>query len=217
MIERRPAATSRITRLDPTALQTSLGAALQHAACLVVDPDCLIEAFDPLAERLLERHRILGLGAEGRLVCRSPRHAEDLRHAVRQVAGGRRIETHVFYCDGEKPCACVRALMVVADRELPPSRVLLALMDEPACLATKVVASPIERLGLTAAETRIATRLVDGRSPREIAAELGVGVSTVRTHLARIFAKTGTSRQAELVSFLLDRTGRGRSSSRDPH
>jgi PAS domain-containing protein/DNA-binding CsgD family transcriptional regulator len=52
---------------------------------------------------------------------------------------------------------------------------------------------------LTQAETRVASCLLSGCSVPEAAAELQVAVSTVRTHLAVIFRKTGVSRQADLV------------------
>jgi DNA-binding CsgD family transcriptional regulator len=36
----------------------------------------------------------------------------------------------------------------------------------------------------------------------EAAAALGIGQGTVRTHLLRLYAKTGTRRQAELVKLV---------------
>jgi DNA-binding CsgD family transcriptional regulator len=52
---------------------------------------------------------------------------------------------------------------------------------------------------LTPAELGVLTLLLDGKTPSEIAATRGVAISTVRTHLKRLFAKTGTRRQADLV------------------
>lgn len=45
--------------------------------------------------------------------------------------------------------------------------------------------------GLTAAETRVLERLCTGRHPRQIGLEQGVGLSTIRTHIRAIRAKTG--------------------------
>ena len=56
--------------------------------------------------------------------------------------------------------------------------------------------------GLTAAQARVARLVADGRPPRQIAETLGVSFFTVRAHLAQIYDKTGTGRQAELVSLL---------------
>jgi DNA-binding CsgD family transcriptional regulator len=53
--------------------------------------------------------------------------------------------------------------------------------------------------GLTPAEARVFELVVAGRSSPEIAAELGIAASTVRTHLLRVFDKTGRHRRTELV------------------
>jgi len=52
--------------------------------------------------------------------------------------------------------------------------------------------------GLTGAEAALATLLVNGRSPEDAAAELGVSIHTVRTQLKHVLGKTGARRQAEL-------------------
>ncbi|MFW6067147.1 MAG: helix-turn-helix transcriptional regulator [Myxococcota bacterium] len=57
--------------------------------------------------------------------------------------------------------------------------------------------------GLTQAEARVALRIARGQSVKMIAYDLGVSVHTVRTHLKRAYAKTGTHRQAELARFIL--------------
>ena len=56
--------------------------------------------------------------------------------------------------------------------------------------------------GLTPAETRLALALCQGDAPTEAAQRLGVSVGTVRVQLRAIFAKTGTSRQADLIRTL---------------
>ena len=56
--------------------------------------------------------------------------------------------------------------------------------------------------GLTPAEARVACRLV-GETVDEIAEALDVSVTTVRTHVQRLLAKTGTRRQSELVRLLV--------------
>ena len=55
---------------------------------------------------------------------------------------------------------------------------------------------------LTPTELRVLTTLVDVGGVPEVAAALGVADTTVKTHLARLFAKTGTRRQAELVKLV---------------
>jgi len=52
---------------------------------------------------------------------------------------------------------------------------------------------------LTPAEARLTARLSSGLGLAEAAAELTIEVSTARQYLKRVFAKTGTSGQSELV------------------
>ena len=66
---------------------------------------------------------------------------------------------------------------------------------------------PFENLGgmygLTPAESRLAWLLVGDRTLAETAAQLGIKLSTARTVLKRVLAKTGTRRQASLVRLML--------------
>jgi DNA-binding CsgD family transcriptional regulator len=51
----------------------------------------------------------------------------------------------------------------------------------------------------TPAESRVFELIIEGRTPTEIAEVLGIAPSTVKTHLLRVFDKTGLHRQADLV------------------
>jgi DNA-binding CsgD family transcriptional regulator len=55
---------------------------------------------------------------------------------------------------------------------------------------------------LTAAEMRVLMMIVEIGGVPEVAEALGISVPTVRTHLQHIFAKTNTSRQADLVKIV---------------
>ena len=57
--------------------------------------------------------------------------------------------------------------------------------------------------GLTANEARLAVLLAEGRSLQQIAQALGVTETTARTYCKRVFDKTDTTRQAELVGLIL--------------
>ena len=63
-----------------------------------------------------------------------------------------------------------------------------------------------QRFGLTRAEAALALEIVRGEGVQAAADRLHVSQSTARTHLVRVFSKTGTRRQAELVRLLLDLT-----------
>lgn len=56
---------------------------------------------------------------------------------------------------------------------------------------------------LTPAESRIAAALAADKTPKEIAVDFGVGLSTVRTHLRVIQSKVGANSQTDLVRRLL--------------
>ena len=55
---------------------------------------------------------------------------------------------------------------------------------------------------LTPAEMRVLMMIVQVGGVPEVAPVLGISETTVKTHLQHIFAKTDTSRQADLVKFV---------------
>jgi DNA-binding CsgD family transcriptional regulator len=66
---------------------------------------------------------------------------------------------------------------------------------------------PVDRLkhlyGLTQREAILASELATGSTVEDAAEQLAITYETARTHLRRIFSKTETSRQSELVSLLI--------------
>ena len=79
---------------------------------------------------------------------------------------------------------------------------LVTLFDPDQGLTVDV--DELRRLyGLTKGEATLAGRLVRGRSVEEAADDLFLSVHTVRTHLKRIFVKTDTHRQPELIAQVL--------------
>ena len=53
---------------------------------------------------------------------------------------------------------------------------------------------------LTAREDQVLRHLIDGRSPKQIARDQGISVSTVRGHIERVLAKLGVSSQREALA-----------------
>jgi DNA-binding CsgD family transcriptional regulator len=78
-----------------------------------------------------------------------------------------------------------------------------ALIFDPARLSQARAETASRFYGLTSAETTVARLVLEGLSPIQIATHLRVAQATVRTHLARLFAKTETRRQTELLRLLL--------------
>lgn len=75
---------------------------------------------------------------------------------------------------------------------------MLMLYDQD--MALEVNISVLIRLyGLTRGEAALAASLMRGKSVEDAAGELFISPHTARTHLKRIFMKTDTHRQAELV------------------
>jgi DNA-binding CsgD family transcriptional regulator len=73
--------------------------------------------------------------------------------------------------------------------ELPPTAVLRRLY------------------GLTAAEAEAAVEIARGEGLPKVAKKLGLSQTTVRTHLQRIFSKTGTCKQAQLAWLVAETCG----------
>jgi DNA-binding CsgD family transcriptional regulator len=64
---------------------------------------------------------------------------------------------------------------------------------------TGPVGAVAKRFGLTPTETKVLRAVADYGGVTPIAATLGMSQATVKTHLQRLFKKTGTSRQVDLV------------------
>jgi DNA-binding CsgD family transcriptional regulator len=96
----------------------------------------------------------------------------------------------------------------------------------PACAAvfvsTTTSASPLPEavlatlFELTPAEARVLLTIGSGMNPSKSAVSLGVSENTLKTHLNRIYAKTGKSRQADLVKLVSD-IGTPLAVSDEPH
>jgi DNA-binding CsgD family transcriptional regulator len=79
---------------------------------------------------------------------------------------------------------------------------LMTLYDQD--LGLQIDVDDLCRLyGLTRGEAALAVRLVQGKSLDDAAAELFISPHTARTHLKRIFMKTDTHRQTELLVRIL--------------
>jgi DNA-binding CsgD family transcriptional regulator len=82
----------------------------------------------------------------------------------------------------------------------PPTGVVLIVhrvaLDKPSAEAIAKV------YGLTPRELRVLLSLVEIGGVPDVALALGVSEATVRTHVARLFEKTGAGRQADLVKIV---------------
>jgi DNA-binding CsgD family transcriptional regulator/PAS domain-containing protein len=93
-----------------------------------------------------------------------------------------------------------RAVVVIFDPEQRPGNEAKALLSR--------------LYGLTRAEAAVAVAVLAGDQPAVIAAARSVGLDTVKSHLKAVFAKTGVSRQADLVRVLAPLVAAADASSR---
>ncbi len=75
-------------------------------------------------------------------------------------------------------------------------------VDDPESAMDRKIAEVSEACGLTPTEERMLALIVEGLDTIVAAKRLGIAPTTARTHLQRLFAKTGTARQSELVRFV---------------
>ena len=87
---------------------------------------------------------------------------------------------------------------------LPQRAVAIVLVSNPETKIRARVENLRERFGFTPAEAAFALEIVKGDGRQATADRLGITVGTARSHLSKIFDKTGVRHQAELVRLLLD-------------
>ena len=133
-----------------------------------------------------------------RLDCTSKRTTGQLHRVIREVAGGPRTSDNSAVEKTE--LEWVRSDLVIAGIASPAGRTLrrFALLLT-SCAARGVRDHPAEHVQLTPAETRLLRALVGGQQLRSYAAEAGISLTTVKTHLRGLFDKTGERRQSALI------------------
>lgn len=190
-------------------VQRHLSDALQHSphAVFLVDADCALAHANAAGERLLARDRGLIL-VKGRLTPAQSDAARRFEALVGQAAhrtGLRVGGTMSVPRPGARfPLALRTAPLPLDDGPIfrASAPVLVCVTDLEADVVTP--ARELQDLfGLTAAEVRLAAAVFEGLTLPEAAEKFGVSTNTVRFQLARIFDKTGVSRQAELVKLIM--------------
>jgi DNA-binding CsgD family transcriptional regulator len=106
--------------------------------------------------------------------------------------------------DGEHYVAHVLSLTAGARRQVgADDSAVAAVFVQKASLDLPSPQAAIAKLyKLTPTELRVLSGIVQVGGVPEVALSMGISVSTVKTHLRRLFAKTGTDRQADLVKLV---------------
>jgi DNA-binding CsgD family transcriptional regulator len=120
------------------------------------------------------------------------------------AVGAKGVAVPIVARNGERYVAHVLPLTSGARRQAGARyRAAAALFVHKAALETPSPPQAIaEAYGLTAMELRVLLAIVEVGGVPEVAEALGVAESTIKTHLGRIFSKTGSSRQADLVKLV---------------
>jgi DNA-binding CsgD family transcriptional regulator len=147
---------------------------------------------------------------DGRLLANDP----EAEIALREIAvaagkgdtaiGIRGIAVPLIAKDGDRYVAHVLPLTSGARRRAGAAyTAVAAIFVHRAALE---VPSPPEAIAraykLTPTELRVLLAIVEVGGAPEVAAALGVGEGTIKTHLSRLYEKTGTGRQADLVKLV---------------
>jgi DNA-binding CsgD family transcriptional regulator len=139
---------------------------------------------------------------------------------LRLVGAARRQYTQIFekaMCDpftpaqtmialgdsGEKVSLVLRRIDELTGSKTAGPAFVVYLHRDARVLPSRAVALVAEHLGLTQVEARFTVMLADGLPLAEIARRLGVTPTSARTYCKRVLAKTGMSRQSELVRMVL--------------
>ena len=187
----------------------SLGKAVAAAgfAVFLLTEDCRVLFANAKAEDLIRRK--IGLFSErGHLAAATPVLTARLHALAREGTQPRRgsgdIGGTLELSHGEKclpliahvfPLAANRAVSIF---DIETAAAAVFVVDQTAEFGAQIqrFATKFE---LTAAEARVLVEIISGNGLVPAAARLRVSKATARTHAARIFAKTGTERQTELI------------------
>ncbi len=196
-------------RLREAELARSAGLASLDAvrhACLVLDAAGKPIFMNAAAELLFAQGCELRLGPRG-IGSPDPATARTVAALLARASCPEgAVAGHLRIAGGEGRPSLLLLAMPACGRRAPfalraPATILLISQSDTDRGAAREQLSAI--FGLTVAEAALAADLLAGHSVSEIAERSGRSVNTVRTHLARLMAKTGTSRQSTLVRELM--------------
>lgn len=108
---------------------------------------------------------------------------------------------------GRRPFAVMVAPLLAAPAGIVPDAVVALFVSDPDAGRVSEAEVLTKLYALTHSEAELVRLLALGFSLEEAAAKRGVSVNTARSHLKHAFAKTGTSRQGELVRLVITGVG----------
>jgi len=169
-----------------------------HFGVLLVGPQLQLWLVNEAARRRCTSHPMLRI-EDGTLVVAQRRHHADVMRAVAAAGSGRWSMVQLVH-DADRLVLAIMPLSRSADGTGEDPVLIVLGVDSPCDgLAIEFFASSH---ALTPAEIRVLRGLKEGLSPRQLAREHDVALSTVRTQIASMRSKTGARGIAELVRTL---------------
>jgi DNA-binding CsgD family transcriptional regulator len=172
-------------------------------AAILVGSNGRVMVMNDVAESLFQPDSILTMDDGGKIALRSSRDTLHLHTAIQSASHARKSGEIVVNNIEADRRVMLSLLPLAAGRNQPVMLTLKALTVERVSLEALQQA-----FGLTPAELRLTALLANGASLKQAAETLGVSYWTVVTQVKSCYQKTGTHRQAELVSLALRFTGR---------
>ncbi len=193
-----------------TTQAANLAESLDGVACgvFLLDADARVLHANVAGRRMLEAADFLTVTG-GRLTAGDTAAGGELGQIVRTAAAGedlpgsKGVALPLISRDGERHVAHALPLASDARRNAGGRRAVLALFVHKAAIAAPSMPEAIARAyGLTLTELRVLLAIADVGGAPEVADTLGIATSTVKTHLGRLYEKTGTRRQADLAKLV---------------
>lgn len=167
---------------------------------LMIDGERAIRMKNAGAVALLARKDLL-LDGQGILLCRDAESDRRFAAAIRTLCIAGQEERRVLWLRGAMG-RCAAAILHALWPEGGSLQILISVID-PAAVPNVDRHLLRTAFGLTAAQARLAALIAVGHSPARCANELGVKTSTVRSHLAALYQKTGVAGRPGLVRIVL--------------
>jgi DNA-binding CsgD family transcriptional regulator len=180
-----------------------------HAGMFLVDASGRVVHANAAGHGMLDAADVLRVDG-GRLICSDAQAGRALADAFVTAGNGdaaigvKGVAVPLVARDGARHVAHVLPLTSGARRQAGTSYAAVAALfvHKAALDAPSPPEAVAKAYGLTPMELRVLLAVVEVGGVAEVAEALGIAETTVKTHLGRVYKKTETGRQAELVKLV---------------
>jgi DNA-binding CsgD family transcriptional regulator len=196
-------ARARLLAMESTLMQIAI-------AVLLLDRRKRVVFANPAAEKLLASGTALTT-VNGALSARASHANQQLQKAILEVVGQKLGAGAEISIERERRRPLLATILPIARESI-----FMPFLEGTACCAVFVSdpdsvqpsrsAAIARNYGLTPAETRLLDAILSGAGLARAAEGMGISLATARTHLTRVFSKTRTGRQGELINLVMTST-----------